>query len=258
MNVYLKLIGFVFLSLLFACESLQPALEQAMQEVNNTPSQSNALTEAEVVAGLKDALKVGTEKAVKIVTKPDGFFKDELIKIALPPEAKVITDNKDHIALKTLGLTSLIDDVVLRMNRSAEDASKQATVIFLNAIQTMSIQDAFNILNGDDNAATNYFRAATLPQLLNAFSPEIKKSLDKPLVAGVSTNKAWYNLTNPYNKVAKFSTDLKEVDTDLSRYVTQKAIDGLFLKLEAEEKLIRKDPLARITDILKKVFAYND
>lgn len=232
-----------------SCDVLLPILNQVVEEQKNIP-----LTESEVVLGLKDALKVGTNNSVNIVSKADGFYKNELIKILLPPEAKIITDNKDNAALKAIGITKLIDDVILRLNRSAEDASTKASPIFLSAIKSMSIQDAFSILKGSDNAATTYFKSKTLSQLKTAFKPEIKKSLDKPLVANISTNKAWSTLTTNYNKIANFSSSLKPVNTNLDDYVTSKAIEGLFKKLEEQEKLIRHDPVARVTDILKKVF----
>ena len=234
---------------LSSCDVLLPLLNQAVEEQGEKP-----LTENEVVLGLKDALKVSTEKSVKIVSKTDGYFKDQTIKIFLPPEAKIITDNKDNATLKAIGITKLIDDVILRINRSAEDASTEASPIFLSAIKSMSIQDAFSILNGADNAATMYFKSKTLSQLTTAFKPKIKESLDKPLVANIPTNKAWKSLTTNYNKIAKFSSSLKPVNTSLDSFVTEKAIEGLFKKLEEQEKLIREDPVARVTDILKRVF----
>ncbi|MBN2667674.1 MAG: DUF4197 domain-containing protein [Bacteroidales bacterium] len=238
------------ISLFFRCESLQPIVNEVISETHPT----NQLTESEVINGLKEALNIGTKNAVNLVSKTDGFYKDEDIKILLPPEANVIYDNKDRAAFKAIGISQLIDDLILRLNRSAENASVKASEIFINAIKSMSIQDAFAILNGPDNAATAYFRKTTYLALNQAFSPVVKQVLDQPIVANISSNNAWSNLVNPYNKIAKFSSDLPQVEADLTQYVTQKTIDGLFSKIELEEKAIRKDPLARVTDLLKKVF----
>ena len=237
--------------LLFAssCEILQQAANELPDEIKtNIP-----LSEQEVVSGLKEALRVSTDTSVKIVSKTNGFFKDKAIKILLPPEAKVITDNKDNAALKAIGVSKLIDDVILRINRSAENASSKARPIFIDAIKKMTITDAFKILNGADNAATEYFRKTTYNKLYQAFSPIMKKALDKPLVANISTTKSWNTLVSSYNKVANY-TSWKKVNTDLNDYATKKTIDGLFKKLAEEEKAIRHDPKARVTDILKRVF----
>lgn len=212
------------------------------------------LTEGEVVKGLKEALRVSTDTAVSVVSVTDGFYKDQLIKILLPPEAKVITDNMNHPMLKTIGITGMVDDVILRMNRAAEDAAKEASPIFVNAIKSMTIQDAFNILNGSDSAATHFFRQKTYNQLKSKFKPKISTSLNKPLVANISANKAWSTLTNGYNQVANFVPGWNKVNTQLDDYVTGKALNGLFLMVAKEEKQIRKDPLARVTDILERVF----
>ncbi len=243
------LLIFLTLGLLFSCDTLQQVVNDLPDTINtNTP-----LTEQEVIDGLKEALRVSTDTAVKVVSKTNGFLKDNTIKILLPPEAKVIMDNKDNKALKAIGITKLIDDVVLRINRSAESASKKATPIFVNAIKSMSISDAFKILNGPDNAATEYFKKTTYNQLFNSFKPVIKETLNKPLVANVSTTKSWNTLTSGYNKVAPF-IGKEKVNTDLTNYATQKTIEGLFKKLAIEEKAIRKDPKARVNDILKRVF----
>jgi len=211
------------------------------------------LTEQEVVNGLKEALRISTDTAVNVVSALNGFYGDQLIRINLPPEAEIITKNKDNALLKAVGISKLIDDAILRMNRSAENAAKTATPIFVNAIQNMTIKDAFNILNGSDTAATHYFRQKTYTQLKNSFKPKISSSLKKPLVGNVSADKAWTSLTGAYNDVATF-TGWKKVNTQLDEYVTRKALNGLFIKLKAEEKQIRKDPKARVTEILRRVF----
>ena len=216
--------------------------------------QNLPLTEQEVVKGLKSALDVGTNNAVSIVSVSNGFFNDNAIKILLPPEAEVISQNMNNPLLKAIGVTKMIDDVVLRMNRSAEQAAKQATPIFVNAIKSMSIQDAFGILNGADNSATLYFKEKTYSQLQNSFKPKIRTSLNKPIISGISANKAWNTLTNGYNQVANLVPGWKTVNTNLDDYVTKKALDGLFLKVTLEEKKIRSNPSARVNDILKRVF----
>jgi len=225
-----------------------------MEDVVKVLEDETPLTEGEVVKGLKEALRVSTDTAVSVVSVTDGFYKDQLIKILLPPEAKVITDNMNHPMLKTIGITGMVEDVILRMNRAAEDAAKEATPIFVNAIKSMTIQDAFNILNGSDSAATHFFRQKTYNQLKSKFKPKISTSLNKPLVANISANKAWSTLTNGYNQVANFVPGWNKVNTQLDDYVTGKALNGLFLKVANEEKQIRKDPLARVTDILARVF----
>lgn len=212
------------------------------------------LTEQEVIKGLKEALRVSTDTAVSIVSKTNGYYKDQLIKILLPPEADIIVKNKNHPLLKAIGITDMIDDVVLRLNRAAENAAKQAAPIFVNSIKSMSINDAFNILDGSDTAATHYFRGKTYSKLKNAFKPKIRNSLNKPFVGGVSANKAWSTLTNGYNEVANLVPGWKKVNTQLDEYVTNKALNGLFTKLAYEEKQIRNDPVARVTDILERVF----
>lgn len=238
-----------------SCDTLL-AVAKEVEKTASSGSTSGkiALSKDEVVKGLKEALRVGTDTAVSIVSKTNGFYKDAALKILLPPEAKVIMDHKDDKILKTIGVTKMIDDVILRLNRSAEDATKKAGPIFFNSVKNMSITDAFGILNGGDNAATEFFKRTTTTKLKAAFKPVINQSLDKSIVGGVSTNKAWSKLTTAYNKVAKYSSSLTPVNSKLDDYVTQKAINGLFKKLAEEEKQIRKDPVARVTSILRRVF----
>lgn len=249
-----------FLLIVFIIISLAACDEETINDLLN--SQDTTLTEDEVAEGLKTALKVSTDTSVSIVSAVDGFYKDEIIKILLPPEADVIVDNKDHVLLKSIGVSALIDDMVLKLNRSAEDASKEATQIFYNAIADMTISDAFDILYGEDSAATNYLRVNTSEDLKTAFKPKIAQSLNKPLVAGVSTNETWGTLTTEYNKVANTTAGklagLSPVNTQLEGYVTWKALEGLFYKLYLEEQDIRKDANARVNDILEKVFSELD
>ncbi len=247
MNKLVVVVAFIMVFTI-ACDDTDNIID-----IINTP-----LTEAEVAEGLKSALTVSTDTAVSVVSKVNGYFLDEIIKIYLPPEADIIVENADHPLLASIGLPELIDDMILKMNRAAEDASKEATPIFFNAITSMTIQDAFGILNGSDTSATNYLRIKTSEDLKNAFQPKINNSLNKPLVSGVSANDTWVSLTGLYNEIANSVAGqlagLTPVETELDEYVTAKALNGLFIKLGEEEKAIRTDPLARVNEILKRVF----
>jgi len=212
----------------------------------------------ENIEGLKSSLNVGIEKAVGMLGVENGFYNDAVVKLLLPPEAKSITNNIKYIP----GGKELENKTILSLNRTAEDAVKEATPIFKNAILKMSITDAVNILFGKDNAATEYLRQNTYAELKAAFAPKVKVSLNKPLVANISTNQTWSLLCSSYNGVAnstvgKFSR-MKTVNVNLEDYVTEKALDALFVKVAAEEKLIRTDPAARVNDLLKKVFGQLD
>jgi hypothetical protein len=228
-------------------------LNQVVQVMNqNTP-----LTETEVINGLKEALMVGTDTAVFTLSKTDGYFGNQLYKILLPPEADVIVKN----ASKIPGGTKLINDAVLSINRAAEDAAKSAAPVFISAIRQMTIQDAWNILKGKENAATEFLQRTTYNQLFELYNPKIKTSLNKPLAAGVSGNETWNLLTGQWNKMAETTVGkiagFNPVKTDLDNYLTEKALNGLFLKIAEEEKNIRQDPMARVTLVLKRVFGTN-
>ncbi len=212
---------------------------------------SNQLSNEEVIAGLKEALNVATDTSVSILNKQDGYFKDALVKIFLPPEAQVIYSN----LAKVPGGQKLLDDVVLSINRSAEMAAKQATPIFISAISSMTIQDGFQILNGADTAATNYLRQKTYMSLFDAFKPPVQSVLSKPVVLGMSAEQTYKNLLDAYNLASLGGLLFEQVKTNtLSNYVTDKALNGLFLKVSLQEQKIRKDPIQQVTDLLKKVF----
>jgi len=200
----------------------------------------SVLSNEEIINGLKEALKVGTEKGANKVSAVDGFFKDAAIKILMPAEAQ-----KAEKTLRNLGLGKQVDNAILSMNRAAEDAAKSAAPIFINAIKGMSFQDALAILKGSDNAATNYLKDKTTLSLTEAFRPVIESSLAK-----VGATKHWNTVFTTYNKL---SAD--KVNPDLSAYVTEKALTGIFLQVAQEEERIRRDPMARTSDILKKVFS---
>jgi Protein of unknown function (DUF4197) len=202
-------------------------------------AKSGSLTNEQVIAGLKEALTVGTERGTNTVSSLNGFFSNAAIKILMPPEAQ-----KVEKTLRSVGLGKQVDDAILSMNRAAEDAAKSATPIFVNAVKQMTFQDAMGILKGADNAATSYLQSKTTPQLTEAFRPVIEESLKK-----VDATKYWNTVFTNYNKFSK-----EKINTDLSAYVTEKALAGIFVQLAEEEKKIRKDPAARTTDILKQVF----
>ncbi|KAF0235965.1 MAG: hypothetical protein FD181_3110 [Prolixibacteraceae bacterium] len=227
---------------------------QLAQIAGQTLSTGKPLSQNETIAGLKEALIVGTSNSANILGKTDGYYKDELVKILLPPEADVIVRNISKIP----GGKQLVDDVLLSINRAAEDAVSEAKPIFVNSIKSMSISDAIGILKGEDNAATQYLRNTTYNQLADLYRPKIKLSLDKKLVGNFSAGQTWETLTGKWNEAAKSTVGqiagFKPVNIQIDEYLTQKALDGLFLKIADEEKRIRKDPAARVNDILKRVF----
>lgn len=225
-----------------------------MLEIAKTFDADRPLTQFEVVSGLKEALKVGTDSAAGRLAMINGYYGDELVKILLPPEASVITKNIGKIP----GGEKLLQDIILRINRSAEDAAKEAGPIFFNAVTNMTIQDGFTILKGNKNSATQYLKTNTYNELFRLYQPKIKSSLDKDLIAGISTNESWETLIGQWNQlagsIAGQIAGFKKVETKLDEYLTQKALDGLFLKLALEEEKIRTNPMARVTEILKRVF----
>ena len=207
--------------------------------LQNTPGKQS-LSNEDIVSGLKEALSVGSNNASQKLSAVDGFFRDAAIKLLMPAEAQ-----KAEKKLRSLGMGKLVDDAILSMNRAAEDAAKSAAPIFVNAVKQMSIQDAMSILRGSDFAATDYLKGKTTTSLTEAFRPVIEASLKK-----VDATKYWNAVFSAYNK---FSTE--KVNTDLAAYVTEKALSGIFHQVGLEEQKIRKDPLARTSDILKKVFS---
>lgn len=206
-----------------------------------------ALTNAEIVKGLKEALVKGAEKSVDLASVEDGFYKNPKLKIPFPEDAQKVKD----VALD-LGLNNQVEKFEMTLNRAAEEASKKATGIFVGAITDMTVQDGFDILHGADNAATIYLQSRTTTQLQAEFAPIVQQAID-----AVELTKYWEPLVNKYNTATMF-TGGEPVNTDLNAYITERAISGLFVHVAAEEKLIREDPVARVTDILKKVFGSLD
>ncbi len=198
-------------------------------------------TEAEAGQGIKEALSKGLVGAVLRLNKADGFFKDAMYKILLPPDAK-----KVEKTLRDLGLNNMVDKAILQINRGAEDAVGYAKPIFLDALKSMTISDAIGLLKNGDTSATHFFREKTSAKLLEAFLPVIKASLDK-----VEATKYYSDIISKYNS---FPTTFKKINPDLPGFVTAKTTDALFDLVALEEKNIRNNFAARSTDLLKKVF----
>jgi hypothetical protein len=213
-------------------------LEKASQVINNTSGGS--LTNDEIIRGLKEALQVGISNGSSQASALDGYFKNNLIKLAFPPDVQRV-----EARLRQIGLGSEVDRFVLSLNRAAEDAAKKSKPIFTKAITSMTIQDGLSILKGDSTAATQYLQRTTNQELYNQFFPVIDSTLNLN-----NTTKYYADLVNTYNKIPL----VQKVNPDLKQYATQKAIDGLFLLIAQEERKIRKDPLARVSEILKRVF----
>jgi uncharacterized protein DUF4197 len=202
---------------------------------------SSGITEGEAGQGIKEALSQGVTNAVLNLNKTDGFFGSEFYKMLLPEDAK-----KVEKTLRNLGMGNQVDKAILAINRGAEDAVGFAKPIFVNAIKEMTLTDALNIIKGPKDGATKYFKEKTVQQLITAFTPSVKSSLDK-----TDATKYYADIINTYNKLP---TTFKKVNPDLTSYVVGRAVDALFDQVAKEEANIRANPLARGTDILKKVF----
>ncbi|WP_304238343.1 DUF4197 domain-containing protein [Jiulongibacter sediminis] len=198
------------------------------------------LTSAEIASGLKEALQVGINKGADQVSVENGYFGNPRIKIPFPEDVQ-----KVETALRRVGLGSEVDKFVLALNRGAEEAAKEAKPIFVSAIRQMTINDALGILKGEQDAATQYLKRTTSNELIAAFMPVVEKALEK-----TQATKYYTDLATRYNSIPF----VQKVDPDLKGYATQKAVEGLFLMIADEEAKIRKDPLARTSDLLKKVF----
>ncbi|HWC53868.1 MAG TPA: DUF4197 domain-containing protein [Chitinophagaceae bacterium] len=202
---------------------------------------TSRVTESEAGQGIKEALTQGVTNAVLNLNKTDGFFGSAIYKVLLPPDAKKI-----ETTLRNLGMGAQVDKAILSINRGAEDAVGYAKPIFVDAIKQMTITDALNIIKGPKDAATQYFKQKTTQKLIEAFTPSVKSSLDK-----VDATKYYGDIVNTYNKLP---TTFKKVNPDLTSFVVGKAVDALFDQVAKEEANIRTNPVARTTDILKKVF----
>ena len=239
------ILGLSTLFIVVSCDILESVASEVVNTVTgsdgtNTPS----LTNDEVIAGLKEALTVGIKNGAASASQMDGFFKNPKIFIPWP---------EDAVRLKNWandnGFSGKVTEIETSFNRAAEEASKKATPIFIDAITSMTISDGFDILKGSDSAATMYLQRTTSAALKAEFKPVVHNAVEK-----VQLTQYWSPVAGAYNKVAQFSNKMEEVDTDLDEYVTLKGMDGLFYLIKEEEKKIRLNPAARVTDILKKVF----
>lgn len=226
---------FFLLISLTSCSELQNIVNQLPDATNSSVN---------IGAGLRQALDFGIKKQVTRLTKTDGFYKNNLVKIGAPTELVKVDK-----ALRDIGLGSLTDQGIMALNRAAEDAVKEATPIFVNAVKGITFNDAKGILLGNDNAATNYLTSRTQQALYAKFNPVIKNSFGK-----VGADKIWTKIISKYNSIP-FT---KDVNPDLTDYVTNQALKGVYTMIAVEEKQIRNNVAARSTDLLKKVFALQD
>ncbi len=229
-------------SISFACMSGEVFSQFKLPKIlSNKNSSTGSITENEAGQGIKEALAQGVTNAVLNLNKTDGFFGSEIYKMLLPPDAKKI-----ETTLRRMGMGAQVDKAVLAINRGAEDAVGFAKPIFIDAIKEMTLTDALNIVKGNKDAATQYFKQKTSQKLMAAFSPSVQSSLDK-----VEATKYYGDIVTTYNKLP---TTLNKVNPDLTSYVVGRAVDALFDQVAKEETNIRANPAARATDILKKVF----
>ncbi|PIF01525.1 MAG: hypothetical protein CR994_00870 [Maribacter sp.] len=233
-----KNILILFLSLNFlACGELQ-------QAINQLPQGGSGIGNLEIAQGLREALNMGIEKQVTRLTKADGFYKNELVKIMLPEELQKVDKT-----LRDIGLGNLADEGLKVLNRAAEDAVGEATPIFMDAVKGITFNDAKNILMGSDDAATRYLTNTTQTALYNKFNPIIKNSFEK-----VGADQIWNNLIAKYNSLPL----TRKVNPDLTDYVTNEALNGVYTMIAIEEKEIRTKVSSRTTDLLRKVFTLQD
>ena len=248
-----------FIFLVRACE----VLHQVAKDYDLDPTATDQLTEREVIKGLKSALEVGTQAGVDQLAKTNGYLNDQAVKILLPSEIQsAVTQLKSTSAGRKVYdevIKDIEDKMVVSLNSAAEKAVVKAKPIFVNAITSMTVQDGFNILNGTENAATNYLRTKTFNQLTSAFKPDIKAVLDDPIVYNKSSEELYSTFVKTYNDVER--TDIINAlnltpipEKDLASFVTERALNGMFQKIALKEKDIRENSSARVNDILKKVF----
>lgn len=231
-----SILALITLFTFYSCAELQGVIDQLPQggEVSNV----------DIASGLREALDLGIDKQVSKLTLKDGFYKNELVKILLPEELQKVDQ-----ALRDIGLSNLADDGIKVLNRAAEDAVKEATPIFVDAVKDITFADAKNILLGNDDEATRYLTGKTQTALYDKFNPVIKNSFSK-----VGADQIWENLINKYNTIP-FTNN---VNPDLTDYVTNEALKGVYTMIAVEEKEIRTKISSRTSDLLKKVFALQD
>ena len=240
MKRYMYFPLFIITTIAFHSNAQLPNLNKKLEKNSISLPGKRGLNQDEVGRGLKEALNKGIEKGVDRLALKDGYFKDDEIKLLLPKEAQLV-----EAKLRKIGQGEKVDATIESLNRAAEDAAASAKELFVSAIKNMTLKDAMSILKGNDDAATVYLSNSTKPQLIDKFTPIIKSSLDK-----VGATAKWAKLFNAYNKIPF----VEKVNPDLVSYATDKAIDGLFIQVAKQELEIRKNPAARTTDLLKKVF----
>jgi hypothetical protein len=228
--------------------TVQDVLNNTNTVLNGGGSKEPGLTNDQVIAGLKEALTVGAGNSATSASTSDGFFKNAKIFLPFPPDAIKVKEKVESIP----GFQPQVEKFVLTLNRAAEEASKEAKPIFVNAVTSMTVADGFTILKGADNAATKYLEDKTSGALYTAFKPKVQAAIQK-----VELTKYWKPLIDKYNLLTALSGDPK-INPDLEDYVTKRAMSGLFTLIADEELKIRKDPVARVTDILKTVFSSLD
>lgn len=240
----LMILGLTVSLVLASCEVLEKASKTVSQNLpSGATSTKPQLTNQEVISGLKEALSDGIKNSVNLTSVTDGFLKNTAIRLPFPPDALKVRQK----ALD-LGMSGQVDKFETTLNRAAEEAVKEALPIFTNAITSMTISDGFAILNGGNGAATRYLKEKTTAQLTSAFRPRVEAAISK-----VQLTQYWEPIINKYNG-AMTLTGGQKLNPDLNQFVTERAIAGLFIMVEKEENKIRLDPMARVTDILKKVF----
>jgi hypothetical protein len=239
MEIRSLLVALVLVCSSTACQAQlnKTKLGKVLEKVN---SPAGGLSENEIANGLKEALRVGINNGAAQASALDGYFKNPSIKLLFPPDAQRVEQR-----LRQLGLGNEVDRFILSLNRAAEDAAKKSKPIFMSAITSMTINDAVGILRGADTSATAYLRRSTNQQLNTSFYPVVDSTLNL-----TEATRYYAELVGTYNKLPL----VQKVNPDLKQYATQKAIDGLFVLVAQEEKKIRKDPAARVNDILRRVF----
>lgn len=236
------LLGLLLLTSISNAQTVKDLLKKATKVLTDTTKkQSLSLNQEDIANGLKEALTIGAEKGCSKLSQTDAFLKNAALKILMPPEAQ-----KVEKTLRGVGFNQLADDFIISMNRAAEDACKTAAPIFVKAIKEMSITDGIQILKGSDSSATTYLRTKTQDSLTAKFKPIIKNSLDK-----VDATKYWEKIVTTYNAIPLVN---KKVNPDLAAYVTEKSMLGIYTEIALQEKDIRANPVARTTDLLKRVF----
>ena len=238
----MKLLPILLLISLFSCSIIEDVSTTIINPTNNSSSKID-LTNEEVISGLKEALNVGIKNAVNLSSVTDGFLKNDIIRLPFPPDAIKVREKALNF-----GLSKQVETFEETLNRAAEEATKKALPIFIDAIKNMTVSDGFSILKDGEGAATKFLKSQTSNQLVIAFAPVVKEATTK-----VQLTAYWNPIITRYNSAMSLSGGQK-LNPDLDAYITQKAIDGLFYLVEVEENKIRKDPIARVSDILVKVF----